>query len=721
MNGRRRTFSAFLRLVPLVGAVAGLLGAAVAEAAPSGLPRTAGPDLLRWPPAVAPQLTNTGIWRAPPILVSGSSAYRDGEYLYQDYLFDDNGAKGQFRDYSEPQPTQTAPPQGTYTYPSAPQYRRNVADLVEVRVKPLAEAVAFRVTLNTMTDPALVGVTLALGRPGSATRPYPLGANASGPADVFVTVNGSTAYLTDAAGRTTRTSAISSSVDSARSQLEVRVPRSVWDPGAGRGLVAVGVGLWDRRAQRYLVPQAVRDAEHPDGAAGLAQPTAFFNVAFRREPATCCSSTAWRDQLQAAELAKGNMTPFTREIDFGKLERRVNDESDVQRYGSLNRIFASHFTTGAGQGVDLSVNCDNIPRDCPGQYQGQLQPYNLYVPKASSGPYGLVLLLHAHSANHNQFSESRTQAQLAQRSGTTSVVLTPLARGPDGAYRDAALADVFEAWADVARHYQLDPSLTVVAGYSMGAGGTYQLAQQFPDLFAGAFVEVGANLQPGRAASLRWVPVIQWNAVVDEFVRPDYYLTDARTMFGLGYRYELDLFPIAEHLTLAINDSVTPAADYLGARRVVSDPPPSGVQAGAGVLTGGAIPALPYTRQFQTWGEAPRFVPRDRLDLKLRNIASLAIDLARARLSCKARVRVDSDGPAVIAFVGRRCGSGESRTVSVPAGPSVVTPMSGSAGSVKRRAKPRSRGNHRSRRSSSNRSRRSRSVRRDHGSIRSSA
>src|ERR1700728_3780984 len=47
-----------------------------------------GPAILYAPPAVAPQLTNTGVWHAPPILVSGTDAYRHGEFLYQDYLYD---------------------------------------------------------------------------------------------------------------------------------------------------------------------------------------------------------------------------------------------------------------------------------------------------------------------------------------------------------------------------------------------------------------------------------------------------------------------------------------------------------------------------------------------------------------------------------------------------------------------------------------------------------
>jgi len=37
-------------------------------------------------------------------------------------------------------------------------------------------------------------------------------------------------------------------------------------------------------------------------------------------------------------------------------------------------------------------------------------------------------------------------------------------------------ADTFEVWADVARHYALDPDLTSVAGYSMGGRAALHFA-----------------------------------------------------------------------------------------------------------------------------------------------------------------------------------------------------------------------------------------------------
>ena len=146
---------------------------AAALADPSSLYRgpgpRPGPDILYEPPATAPQLTNAGPWQAEPILVSGASAYRDGEFLYQDFLYDDHGANSGRRDANDPRSNAgTASdtfsmPNGTYTYPTDPVYAMNAADLVELRVKPLAGATAFRITLNTMKDPSLVATTIAIG------------------------------------------------------------------------------------------------------------------------------------------------------------------------------------------------------------------------------------------------------------------------------------------------------------------------------------------------------------------------------------------------------------------------------------------------------------------------------------------------------------------------------------------------------------------------------
>ena len=174
--------------------VAGILGAFAAAASGSSLysgpgPRP-GPDILYEPTAVAPELTNAGIWQASPILVSGTTAYRNGEFLYQDYLYDDHGA------HEVPDPTDPrasgdtfSKPNGTYTYPTGPGYANNAADLVEFRVKPTTSATAFRVTLNTLENPSLIAFSIALGGHAGQTYPFPYGANVVAPASLFLTVH----------------------------------------------------------------------------------------------------------------------------------------------------------------------------------------------------------------------------------------------------------------------------------------------------------------------------------------------------------------------------------------------------------------------------------------------------------------------------------------------------------------------------------------------------
>src|SRR3954453_13393144 len=163
------------RTAALIALLFSLAAAPAADAGSlySGPGPRPGPDILYQKPATAPQLTNGAGWKASPILVSGASAYRGGEFVYQDFLYDDHGAR-MSSDPDDPRSGDEtfSEPNGTYTYPSDRSYGDNAADLVELRVKPLADATAFRITLNTMHDAGLVATTIAIG--SSATpRAFP--------------------------------------------------------------------------------------------------------------------------------------------------------------------------------------------------------------------------------------------------------------------------------------------------------------------------------------------------------------------------------------------------------------------------------------------------------------------------------------------------------------------------------------------------------------------
>ena len=195
-------------------------------------------------------------------------------------------------------------------------------------------------------------------------------------------------------------------------------------------------------------------------------------------------------------------------------------------------------------------------------------------------------------------------------------------------------------------------------------------------------------------------------------------LEQVGTFDSLGYRYEFDQFQAGDHLTLAINDEYSPAAAFLGTDTLqpnpphvtyaynptmdfpadgttaghaywaygitlrngagsaplgtvdvrsegfgASDPVPSATQHGAGVLTGGQIPAIPFTSQSKTWGEAPSAPVADALDIGAKNVSNVTIDARRARVDCAAQLHVTTDGPLKVKLAD--CpGGGAPRTFS---------------------------------------------------------
>src|SRR4051812_24647714 len=269
----------------LIAVTAALCAAAPAHAASlyDGPGPRPGPDILYAPAATAPQLTNAAPWRASPILVSGATAYRQGEFLYQDFLYDDHGAAEAF-DPADPRTAGNlfSKPNGTYTYPTDPKYANNAADLVEFRVRPLADATAFRLTMNTMNDPSLIGASIAIGGDPAVALPFPHGAGARAPADLFLTVHpGSTPELVKAATGTPVTPAPTVTVDKERRQIEVVVPPAAWAPGESPVRLAAAPGLWASAANNSPPPGPTATSTQPGGSGAAATPTAFFNVAFR--------------------------------------------------------------------------------------------------------------------------------------------------------------------------------------------------------------------------------------------------------------------------------------------------------------------------------------------------------------------------------------------------------------------------------------------------------
>jgi predicted esterase len=734
-----------------------------------------GPEILYRPPARAPQLENTGVWKADPTMVCMSSAYRAGEFLYQDCLWDDHGGGPAYRWYYY---TYTY----DYTYPTDARYRNNAADIVEVRLKPLADATAIRITYNTMTDPDLVAATVALGGNQGQPVAMPHGANTTMPGQVFVTAHGSHGDIVDGVTGQARAEQAVVTTDVERRQVEIRVPYSAFDP-RGNPAVRIGAaaGLWDAAHDRYLLPKEGDPTASRPGGARSDHPSAFFNAAFRYDEPY---DAAWRDHQQLAAVEKGDLSPFSATVDFTKLAAGTDDDMLGQPHGLpttgyMSLLFASHFETNQGRRIPSDPNGprpfsfsqqNGFSQGGPGEKErpglafgwpcrqgctpdlaSRLQRYMVYVPKVAPPPTGYATLLwlggFAINAGDVVYGDHDLYHAVGERRDNPTLVVGTDARGADQWAYGQSGASNFETWADVARRFHLDPTKTAMSGFSSGAYSANKLSLTFPDVFGKAFICDGLDVAPsfptqnGVADKLpvdtttvhepgsvihdllpsrRNQPVMEWAGSTDDFI--PYNITRTRAdIYAKGdYDYEFVTWHsvAAEHLTMCNNGTWDVLTRWLGDMKRVESPArvtyvrnPLMDDADAGlvgnraywvsgietrdqalgtvdVTSGGLgqgapavppvttentsigsdgihlgtgyehpdlhsqVPANPYTREYRKLGPPVPQPAADTLRVVARNIRSITIDVARAGLSCHARVEAASDGPLTVTLLG---------------------------------------------------------------------
>ena len=368
-----------------------------------------GPDILYGRPADAPQLRTRASGSAEPILVSGASAYRDGEFLYQDFLYDDHGARAA-RDPGDPR-------SGDDTFSRAERHlhvpdrpgrtRNNAADLVELRVKPLAGR--DRVPHHAQHDQGRRARSAPRSR--SAARrlplPFPHGANVTAPAALFLTVHGATAELLDAA---TGQPVAGGAADRERRHRRGARSRSACRTAAGTRAAAGRAPGRRRRALGHGGRRATsrrgrpRRATQPGGA-GRRRPgaPAFFNVAFRFDeplPDVAEPDRARRPGLVArparrrTRCATGDIRPFHADVDFGKLAPTATTTCRRARRRAADRpasTASSPATSRPSRASTSTSELRQLRRDCKGELRGRLQPYAIYVPDKPrpAGGYGL--------------------------------------------------------------------------------------------------------------------------------------------------------------------------------------------------------------------------------------------------------------------------------------------------------------------------------------------
>jgi len=556
-----------------------------------------GPDFLYTDPVVPPQLENVGEWEADPLLVSGECAYRSGEFLYQDYVYDDSGADTT----ADPDPYWPEPslegvnaPTGNLVYPDDwDRYGNNAADLLEFRAGLGENGLRYRLTLQTMKEPEIAAVAIGVDTGGgSGTDDWGYGLGSLGELDLdYVVVSwGSGAELVATDGPT---ESIPSTVDADRNQIDVRTPL---EPGDETWRHYAVVGLWDAEEKQFEQIADGPDEDRP-GVSGGADPPPVFNVAFRfdepleqssREPTIgdpfriddpdpddpSESYGQYREHAQANALAERDIAEFGADVDFGKLRAGVCEQS-VPDSGLRTRLYASRYELGEGVEVE--------ERDYKSQHTSivhvllnRIQPYSVYVPEGyqPEGENPLHVVLHGGGGVYTDVGRENYLRQLGEQ--RDAVVVVPEARGPNLFYDDEGLLDVFEVVGDAVSQYRIDTDRITVSGASMGGFGTLKAASMYPDLFSRAFAYV-SDSESSLLDNLRHVPVVLWNGRDDNIAPPSMYNPTADRLRELGYRHEQSEFLGFGHVTFSARDQWGPIksffdGEYLGDESKTAQP-----------------------------------------------------------------------------------------------------------------------------------------------------
>lgn len=716
---KRRAAVAALVLLGCLGAMlpSGIVAASPVDVLPvHGLPPGV-PPAARQP---EPTLPAPETWQFSEDFprTMGTGAMREGALLWTDFIYDDNGA------ISGPGLGESpgAWPFGTYRYPEDNQ-AGNGADIFRAGIAVNFKRPNYtwwRVDWNTLIDPSVPAAAFAIDEDRSG------GAASTWGGNVGVSSSGvdSTLIVTAAGAFLDGTRVGPTFVDMEAKSFVARVPASKIAPeGRDRVWLAAGLANDAGDAFRSLGPQH----QHLPG-----QPN-VFNMGFRTYRDEPADKNFWFERTQATTLTppNANVDKFAHTLDWDFLRAGRSQLEGLVR-GWSNRWYVSSIELGQGRVKEFEGIVDREPN-----YLGRVQPYGVYIPKnynPKERAAPLTWLLHSLTINHNQYSATMPDLIRLACEQRDSICATTLGRGPDGFYRQEAELDFWEVWRTLNRSYLLDPDRTIIGGFSMGGFGTFNMALDHPDVFAGMVIlAAAANEDEPRLENARWVPYYHAHGMLDELV--PYYdeaLPTIERLDDLGYRYVFDTYPTKDHIVWSLEDGNDLAGQWIAERNrerrrntgyIVYRWFPREVNRKWGIGPTGAwwvrglaardrnadsarvravslaLPERPVTvrrsekplidpngspvvRRELRWVRGERPAAKPCMNLGLTNVARVRLDMPDTRLLRYSRstIRVTSDGPATITLANlpagaevRLNGKPSDRTPSVGKGKATIT------------------------------------------------
>lgn len=432
--------------------------------------RASGPPARPVKPAVGP-------------LISGQSSYVNGTFVWTDYAYDDRG------------PDTNDRPGGDATYPADMQ-PNNVADLIQLQMRPAGNGLAATVVLETLTAKTrpVVGIafdsdgkrsTGAASLPGSWKAAAPLGVDT-----LFILGVDEGRVRSAPDGRWKDGKRFSVAVDAEDNSLSAVLPFSLPAGGKLRAVAAVGYAdgagrswidgatpvhdLAFVKAEKHTIPylQSVTDAVTNFAAGG---------------------DTVWQDYRQSAILgAKADPARAIASIDVAALRSGRTKLATPDTKGFHTFLYRSALRLG--EGVQGNGNA--------ALFAGPFQPYLVWVPENVRPGLPLVMYMHGSSQTHlsavnSAHYDPSTRDPVANLPEAffdfDAVVAWPLGRGPEQGYTGSSEQDVIDVTDDVLSRLELDRERVMLAGLSMGGIGTFRLGQLYPDRWSVAYADVGID------------------------------------------------------------------------------------------------------------------------------------------------------------------------------------------------------------------------------------
>jgi hypothetical protein len=457
-------------------------------------------------------------------LISGTVSWVDGRHVWTDYAYDDRGRTAA-----------ALYPSGVYRSAQT----ANAADLIQLQLALDDDALTIHAVLETLEDASLplLGIGLDLdGDPQTGAADLPGGSwtvhgTPLGLERLIVVSAAGTRVLRWNHGAWRESPGPAARLDADDNTIDVAVPRDALGATAGSWRAVGVLGL--------------TSDPWTDGGA-------IYDLAYVRDP----SAHFWQSGLQADILGgREDAAQAVATIATADFAQHRTALAQPQPGHKETFLYRSQLQLGEGLGSGDR------------KYAGPYQPYAAWFPESGLPAHPpLIVFLHGALQNHlsGPYGDIGALEFGAGKIDPSAVIVTPLGRGEVfGFYTGAAEQDVLDVLADAQRRFGSDPDRTVLSGYSLGGVGTFNLAQLYPDRWAGAIDIVGAPdlgvierlgiapPLPYTLENLRNLPFRMAHSRLDELqiivgvVQPD---IAALKLDQLGYDYRYWQFYLRDHL-----------------------------------------------------------------------------------------------------------------------------------------------------------------------------